>query len=374
MSNVIENPRGNDLIDGERRLVLHPAMTDQAAIAIWLAAFRTGSIHTVRSFRRESMRYLMYLEALKGESDRLLPSSTPDDVNQYLDFLVLPRPFTKAMLDRYGFALQPFRGTLRRSSIRQVIVILHAMYEALRNLPNDRGDAYITMNPFALVRSRVTGFAEDEYVEQALSKTEWDAVLKTIEQLPRITTRDKAHYARTRWIFQVLYRAFLRREEAAHLLMGDFEQSAEGWFIRLMGKGQKSAKIIVSTKLLSELSLYRQFLGLAPFPAPAEERPAIMTIAAPGNAKPISPQAIYVICTTIFNKASELIKDTDPAAAARLRAATPHWLRHTGISHALEQGVNPRYVQAQARHSSLKVTARYDHKDKLRWREQLETM
>ena len=35
----------------------------------------------------------------------------------------------------------------------------------------------------------------------------------------------------------------------------------------------------------------------------------------------------------------------------------------------MEMGVDPRYVQAQARHSSLHITARYDHKKRQAWRD-----
>jgi hypothetical protein len=38
----------------------------------------------------------------------------------------------------------------------------------------------------------------------------------------------------------------------------------------------------------------------------------------------------------------------------------------------MEADVDPRYVQAQARHSSLKVTAVYDHKKRRAWRGALE--
>jgi site-specific recombinase XerD len=44
-------------------------------------------------------------------------------------------------------------------------------------------------------------------------------------------------------------------------------------------------------------------------------------------------------------------------------------MRHTGVSHSMEMGVDPRYVQAQARHSSLNITARYDHKKRQAWRD-----
>lgn len=152
--------------------------------------------------------------------------------------------------------------------------------------------------------------------------------------------------------------------------MGSFEASPEGWSIRLVGKGGKKTKIIATDKLMSELRLYRQTLGLPALPSPGEQRPAIMAIT--GKEKGVTAQAIYLICGVIYERAAELAKERgDTAAATRLSVATPHWMRHTGITHAMEAGVNPRYVMAQARHSSLNVTARYDHQERRAWRADL---
>ena len=70
--------------------------------------------------------------------------------------------------------------------------------------------------------------------------------------------------------------------------------------------------------------------------------------------------------------AADLVRASDKAAAEQLEHASTHWMRHTGITHDLEAGAEVRYVQAQARHSSPKTTARYDHKQEERWRNELE--
>jgi integrase/recombinase XerD len=43
---------------------------------------------------------------------------------------------------------------------------------------------------------------------------------------------------------------------------------------------------------------------------------------------------------------------------------SPHWFRHSHVSHALARGANPTDVQEQAGHSSLQVTTGYAHKTK----------
>lgn len=120
---------------------------------------------------------------------------------------------------------------------------------------------------------------------------------------------------------------------------------------------------------MDELKIYRSSLGLPALPAPGESRPAIMAVT--GKDKRLTGQAIYSICTELFERAAKLVEGHNEASAARLRQSSPHWMRHTGVSHTMESGVDPRYVQAQAWHSNLNVTARYDHKKRQAWRDSL---
>ena len=343
--------------------------TDPQALSLWLDSYLLRSPHTRRTLLRESERFLIFLEHIKGLSSRHLPQTTTADANAYLAFLLTPLPFTDALLARYGRKSQPFRGPLSRSSIRQTIVILHHLFEALRHIHNPGGSLFLQSNPWVLVRDSVA-IDHPKDVEQALSPEEWQAVLQTVESLPRNSSRDQAHYHRSRWLLQLLYRSWLRRDEAAQLKMSAFHEGPQGWSIRVVGKGQKTATLIASKTLMEELQIYRHSLGLTALPAPGEDRPAVMAVTREDKA--VTAQAIYLICTTLFKMTANRLNTTDPQAAHRLHLATPHWLRHTGISHAMELGVDPRYVQAQARHSSLKITARYDHKDKHKWRQQIE--
>lgn len=344
--------------------------SDRFAMETWLASYSQRSPHTARSFRKEAERFLLWLEATKGPNPRHLPMVGIEEVNAYIDFLVAPRRFSTELLARHGRKTQPFKGPLERSSIRQAIVILHRMFDALRNVRGANGLAFIQLNPWVLARGLVAEDQSDE-VEEALTDEEWKAVLAVIEELPQGTSRELAHYHRTRWIFQLLYRAFLRREEAVDLRMAHFVHRTDGWNLKVTGKGRKTRSIVATSKLMSELQIYRRSLGLPDLPAAGEDRPVILPVI--GKEQPVSSQTVYLICCAVFRDAAlKMQQEGNEGAAARLMQATPHWLRHTGISHSMDQGTDPRYVQAQARHSSLKVTARYDHKNRRNWREQLE--
>lgn len=340
---------------------------DEHAIKVFLDGFARMSPHTVRSYEKECHRFLLWLRATRRAAPALLPTVRLEDINDYLAFLEKPRPFAADFLAAHGWEHQPFRKPLASASIKHCITVLHKLFSVMRELRAAGDEPYCKFNPVKVAHQGISGVKAQVEIEQAFSPIEWQAVLDAIENLPRDKPRDVRHYHRARWIFQLLYRAYLRRDEAASLTMGSFEPSPEGWSIRLVGKGNKPGKIVATNKLMAELRVYRESLGLPPLPSHGEDRPAIMAVT--GENKGITAQAIYLICGEIFEQAKDLLESRgDSAGAARMSQASPHWMRHTGVTHALEAGVNPRYVQAQARHSSLNVTATYDHKDRRAWR------
>jgi len=351
-------------------LVAVDVADDDRAIEVFMGIYGNKSQNTIRSYAKECHRFLLWARSQHPPSNTILPNLSVDDVNAYIRFLEMPSPFPAEFLAANGWKHQPFRKPLSAQSIGLALTVLHALYEAMHHMRSHGNLPYSIYNPVKLSHGANKPKNGIEEVEEALTEEEWEAVQEAIETLPREKARDLAHYHRARWIIHLLYRAFLRREEAASLRMNSFEPSPNGWSIRLTGKGDKPAKIVATSRLMEELKLYRESLGLPPLPTFSDSRPAILSVT--GGVKGVTAQVIYLICKEIFKRAADLIKPRNEAAAVRLLMASPHWMRHTGISHGMEAGVDPRYVQAQARHSSLKVTARYDHKTARAWRASLE--
>lgn len=351
--------------------LVEPLVVDTEAVTAWLNSYRLRSAETQRSFRKEAQRLLLWLDHRLGTHPCNLKRMKADHANDFIAYLEDPYPLAADVLARFGATRQPIRGPLQRASVRQAITILHKMFSALREMPDETQRPYVQFNPWVFVRGAVTDNEEDEgCVERALSAAEWTHLQETVELLPRISRMDEKRYARARWVIQLLYRVWVRRATVAQLRMNDFRPSPEGWVLRVSGKGRKTGKLMVTTKLLTELQRYRTSLDLPSLPAANDASPAVWPIA--GEATALSSQAIYVLCKDLFEATAVRLEATDDVSAARFRQASPHWLRHTGITHALEAGVPPRYVQAQAQHSSLKVTARYDHKNRENWRRRLE--
>jgi len=67
-----------------------------------------------------------------------------------------------------------------------------------------------------------------------------------------------------------------------------------------------------------------------------------------------------------FATTADVLADTNPALAEQLRRATPHWMRHTHATHALQRGAELTTVRDNLRHASLSTTSMYLHSDDLR--------
>ncbi|MBV7541955.1 site-specific integrase [Acidovorax sp. sic0104] len=343
---------------------------DLTAIGIFLATYSRKSRHTIRSYKKEVYRFLLWLRRRRPPGDALLPDVELADINAYVAFLDNPQPFDEDFLRSQGWKHQPFRKRLEAESVTHCLTVLHKLFRTMREMKRSRKEVYCLTNPVEISYGVNKSKKNEEPIEQALTEEELEIVLQVIESLPRETERELKHYHRARWIVQLLYRAFLRREEAANLRMSNFEPVRDGWVVRVHGKGDIEKVIVATKKLMQELGVYRMSMGLSPVPGPDEDTPAILAVT--GKNKGVTDQVVYLVCRELFQQAVEVVKGTDPWTARRLAAATTHWYRHTGISHAMERGVGPRYVQSQARHSSLLVTARYDHKNSVAWRKAFE--
>lgn len=349
--------------------------TDSQALDVVLNSFAGHSPNTQRAYRKEMGRFLLWLQATREYRPDMLRKVSTQEIQQYALFLLNPRPFDPDFLAQHGWTHNPFRKPLSESSRAYAIRLITLMFSRLQNLESEGEAPYSKFNPAVHVSAAYKRRgAKTNRVRKAFDAIEWQAIITTIDNLPRTTVKDEAIYHRARWIFAFMYHTFSRIGDVAALRMNSFRREKEGWYIELLGKGNLQAEIIATPELIDELSLYRKSLSLPELPTFEETTPGVVAFRKKaGNPySGLSSKSIYLLCKEIFYRAALVLADSDPNAASRFRAATPHWLRHTSITHALEQGIKPRYVQSQARHSSLSVTAGYDHADRNAWRDDFE--
>ena len=80
----------------------------------------------------------------------------------------------------------------------------------------------------------------------------------------------------------------------------------------------------------------------------------------------LHPDVVGRLFKGIFARAADQLAMTYPNAAADLRRASTHWLRHTFANHGLDSGADIRDMQELLGHASLGTTTLYTKADAVR--------
>jgi site-specific recombinase XerD len=141
---------------------------------------------------------------------------------------------------------------------------------------------------------------------------------------------------RNRALFELVYSAGLRAQEAVDLELGDVDFEQE--LVRVRGKGQKERVVPLGEEAAHRLGLYLE-----------HGRPALTRGAR----------------DTLFLSVRGQPLDT---STLRRLLPNPHRLRHAFATHLLEGGADLRTIQELLGHSSLSTTQVYSHVDAKRLR------
>ena len=342
------------------------ASSDAEAISQWLSEFQ-GSPQTLRAYRREAERLLLWL----AYQERGLAGLRRQDLDAFEDFLESPTPrqlWIGPPRPRSAADWRPFRGPLSPASRRQSLVILQGMFAWLVEA------GWLAHNPFRLMRdkrrrldNRQTGI--ERYLERPLWEWFWHWLVRPLNE--QASARERFIWQRRRMIFGFAYLVAPRISEMADAEMGDFFQREGRWWWRVVGKGAKNARIPVPEDMLKLLREWRLHLKLPADPQPEEGGGVLRAL---DGKKALGHNQLYRLIRETFTQAGDaLAQEAGSDAArqvARLRAATPHWLRHTALTHQAQAGVELRYLASTARHARLDTTAQYLHLEDEEWHRQ----
>nr|WP_245948029.1 site-specific integrase [Halomonas montanilacus] len=337
---------------------------DRHAVALWLAEFR-ASPQTLRAYRREAERLLLWL----GEQGRGLGELRRQDLDAFEAFLADPRPgerWVGPSRPRHSPEWRPFRGPLSPASRRQSLVILQGLFAWLVEA------GWVSHNPFRLMRDKRRRLDNRQVrVERYLERPLWEWLWQWLERPLEEGAGPRARFTRSRrrMLFGFAYLLAPRISEVAATRMGDFVMREGRWWWRVVGKGDKLARIPVPQDMLSLLAEWRTCLGQAPMPEPDDDAPLLRGL---DGRRGLGDNQLYRLIREAFAEAAEALEaeQGDKAQVQRLRHATPHWLRHTALTHQAQAGVELRYLASTARHSRLDTTARYLHAEDEEWHRQ----
>jgi integrase len=353
------------------------AKNDLDAIACFLGEY-DRSPGTSRIYQRECERLALWAV---HECGRPLSSLTRQDFEGYLNFLADPQPasiWCGPKAERSTTAWRPFVGPLGEPALLTAIAAINSLMRYLV----DAG--YIVGNPLGLIRQRrrktalqadAAGSAGAAHgaeepaaaIERFLDGEMWDAVTRAVEAMPRETALQADEYERLRFLCALLYMLAPRAGELESHRMNSFREERGLWWWHVLGKGAKRARVPVPDDMLQALVRYRRHLGLSAVPRRNEQTPLLVSLR---DRAPITARRLNQILKRLFAQAAELLPAGQAHKAEKLRAASAHWGRHTGITAKVDAGMEERYVQKDARHSDRRTTQRYIHEEERRWHEE----
>lgn len=180
---------------------------------------------------------------------------------------------------------------------------------------------YIAKNPAIILEA-----PRDEETKHRKMLSE-EEVIRLIAS-PDLSARDEA-------ILRVLYSSAMRVSELCDLKWQDVITQGDKAVLIIRGKGGKTREAGISAGAYKAMLAQRKGNGYV-------------------FLSELGKNMHRTTVNWLFKKLS-----------ARLgKNISPHWFRHSHISHALARGANPVDVQEQAGHSSLAVTTGYAHKTK----------
>jgi site-specific recombinase XerD len=348
------------------------ATNDAEAIAAWLGLHE--SAHTVRAYRREAERLLLWAVV-----ERRLPLSslTTEDATAFRAFLRRPAPAARWIgppCPRSSPAWRPFARGLTPRSAAYALAVLRALFTWLVD------QHYVVVNPFAGVTLRGARPRTPFDVARALDDLEWKTLRAFADRLER------SHAGRTGWtapaaqrlrfVLDFGYATGLRAQEFVAATLGDIAVEMRGtWWLEVTGKGTKPGRIALPPLARSALRQYLKERGLPVMRARwAPSTPLVGALGGKHEAGAhgthgatvdtgISAARLRQLTGEFFQGAAEHVMTRNPALAARLRHASPHWLRHTHATHALGAGVELVAVRDNLRHASIATTSTYLHGD-----------
>lgn len=343
---------------------------DWAAIKVWLQA-RASNPNTYVQYRKEAERFLFWATMERGIA---LSSVNTQDAAAYPAWLEglgrtdeatwarewkLPqsRWIGAHRAKRLDADWHPFEGALSPSSRKTALTIIRQLFNFLTKT------GYLRSNPFEQVSGKIHLLpgegAPQAFADRSLSTSQWEAVLAYLGTLP-----ESLETARLRVILFMGKGLGMRASEMIHARVrwiairriGDEDLLT----IEIVGKGEKIRRLPVSPEMLQALDTYFRHRGLPRTLLAPPDTPLLTRLRQRKGHEneELSRSGLFLTLERLFEGAAELVEQKSLADAAKLRASSTHWLRHTFAMRAL-QTMPLNIVQNAMGHASINTTSRY---------------
>lgn len=360
-----------EVIDGSQGAFRAPKATcvlradnDYQAVQTWLAMHESPA--TQRAYRKEAERLILWAIIERG---RALSSLTTEDAVAYRAFLRHPAPrmrWVGPARPRHSSEWRPFSGGLAPRSIAYSLSVVGALFRWLMQ------QRYLLANPFAGLKIRGATRDPSQQSQRVFSQGEWSLIQTVAEGLEWSYEWDATAAQRLRFVIDFAYATGLRASELVGATLGMIEVDAEGdQWLHLVGKGAKAGKVALPPLARTALDRYLVQRGLPVTRTRWEPATPIVGSLQDERRSGITAARLWAIIKRFFLQVADLIENQNPAAAEKLRRASPHWMRHTHATHALAHGAELTTVRDNLRHASLSTTSIYLHGEDVKRARQL---
>ncbi|WP_224796782.1 tyrosine-type recombinase/integrase [Pandoraea sputorum] len=161
----------------------------------------------------------------------------------------------------------------------------------------------------------------------------------------------------------------------------------------MVGKGSKRREVNLAKSLVRRIEAHLAGRGLGADLLEMARPPALAAVALigrlPDDARPVgrrraartaslhaplSTAGLRQVIRRGYRTAAQALASESAEAAHALVLATPHWLRHTFGTHALERGAGLDVIQALMGHASIATTSKYLHPERARRATDMDTV
>lgn len=349
------------------------AANDLDAIGKWLNA-RAVNANTLSQYRKESERFLLWATMERGKP---LSSLTAADAALYplwLEKLGRTEPSDWARewklaqsvwigpknAPRLSETWRPFNGPLTISSRKTALTVVRILFGFLTKT------GYLKFNPFDQISGKVRYLpgegAPKAFADRSLTERQWQEVLDHLDSMDEGETK-----ARLKVILSLGKGLGMRASEIIHARTGWIALRRIGdedmTVIEIVGKGDKVRRLPLSDETLCAINEYLATRNLPDVYHASVDTPLIANLGIGRRSQTtikdgISRSGIHKILTEFFEAVADKAQDTSPADAAKLRAGSAHWLRHTFATTALK-AMDINVVQNAMGHASIGTTSRY---------------